>query len=484
MVLFSPIYIIILVYAYLSIKMTSYELRDDGLFVKRGIIAKKQSLLLYTQIQDVSEYQNLLSRIIGLKALQIQTMTASSALAGRVQNLTKPDAERLKSILLQEINKKSKGSENTANIKEDISIQQDESKANPFPIHYMKLALASLIVLALIFTLIIIGIISIVAIVFSIGNASLIEMGISISIIILWSIIIWIFIAGIILISSLIQQYTFKYWFSQNTLAIKSGLLSINRTSIEYEKIQDFIVSNSLTSRILGLKSVRFETGSVIIIQNNNNNNQLIPNYAINAIEDKHIESITDFLMSKMGMRYRPNPNPIVNIVPLSTKKPYKKTLSDGFTIAIIAIIILSIVWLISVFSGGISGELASTITIWVIIVFSILLILEFIYQQLYLKYYYYDASANTLTIRKGVIGQSQIYLQFNKIQNVFMDQDLLDRLFGLYDVHLSTVGHGSIHLCHIDGLTKENAEKVVGFLLQQIKLNSQSTQDYQKNNR
>jgi membrane protein YdbS with pleckstrin-like domain len=90
----------------------------------------------------------------------------------------------------------------------------------------------------------------------------------------------------------------------------------------------------------------------------------------------------------------------------------------------------------------------------------------------MYYDRYYYDWSINTLTIRKGIIRRKQIYLPFEKVQNVFKDQDLLDRIFGLYDVHLSTVGNGSIDMCHIDGLTKENSDKMVIVLLRQIKEN------------
>ena len=72
-----------------------------------------------------------MSKIIGIKTLQIQTMTRMSALSGKLTNLEKQDAEKLKGILLEAINSRSKKislnkAAATASVKEDLDIQQDE----------------------------------------------------------------------------------------------------------------------------------------------------------------------------------------------------------------------------------------------------------------------------------------------------------------------------------------------------------------------
>ena len=83
---------------------------------------------------------------------------------------------------------------------------------------------------------------------------------------------------------------------------------------------------------------------------------------------------------------------------------------------------------------------------------------------------YYYNFTSDMLIIRKGVISIKEICLPFDKIQNVFVDQDIFDRLFGLFDVHVSTVSENSAMEAHIDGLSMENANHLKEVLLTKIK--------------
>ncbi len=85
------------------------------------------------------------------------------------------------------------------------------------------------------------------------------------------------------------------------------------------------------------------------------------------------------------------------------------------------------------------------------------------------MKYYFYDATPQTLSIKKGVFSRNEIILPFKRLQDVYVDQDILDRIFGLYDVHVSSATATSATLSHIDGLNKENAEKVKTILLSKI---------------
>src|SRR3972149_8557694 len=66
---------------YLYLKNIWIEIREDGLFIQRGIVAKKRSTLLYSGIQDVKERQSLMEKILGIKRIMIVTMTALSAAA-------------------------------------------------------------------------------------------------------------------------------------------------------------------------------------------------------------------------------------------------------------------------------------------------------------------------------------------------------------------------------------------------------------------
>lgn len=100
---------------------------------------------------------------------------------------------------------------------------------------------------------------------------------------------------------------------------------------------------------------------------------------------------------------------------------------------------------------------------------FILLLILFFVlshvfslfWQALYFRFYFYDLRKENVLIRKGVIARSEIVIDYSKVQNVFVDQDFWDRIFGLYDVHIATADPQSAPVSHIDGVNATNAKKL-----------------------
>ena len=76
----------------------------------------------------------------------------------------------------------------------------------------------------------------------------------------------------------------------------------------------------------------------------------------------------------------------------------------------------------------------------------------------LYFRRYYYDADAQNITIRKGIITQKEVTLPFSQITDVYLDQDIIDVVLGLYDVHISTATQESGQQAHIDGVCKKDA--------------------------
>ena len=93
---------------------------------------------------------------------------------------------------------------------------------------------------------------------------------------------------------------------------------------------------------------------------------------------------------------------------------------------------------------------------------FILLTIITYIYQIQYYQTYFYDLTADLVTIRKGVFTSREITLPYNRIQDVYVDQDIFDRLFGLYDVHLSTATISSCIEAHVDGFVKEALDGLI----------------------
>jgi membrane protein YdbS with pleckstrin-like domain len=157
---------------------------------------------------------------------------------------------------------------------------------------------------------------------------------------------------------------------------------------------------------------------------------------------------------------------------PLEAIKPLKKTIGRVFIYAIVLLFlyIFSMNWSSSSSSSSGTARIFSLISPWwFIIIFVIITILTYIYQVFYMKYYFYDMQGKTLIIAKGVFSRNEITLPVNRIQDVYVDQDILDRIFGLYDVHVSSATTASGFLSHIDGVNKANSEKLKGLLLQAI---------------
>ena len=152
---------------------------------------------------------------------------------------------------------------------------------------------------------------------------------------------------------------------------------------------------------------------------------------------------------------------------PLENKKPLKKTIEKVWSWFLFLSLIIFFIF-ITKFNKNVLLP-----TIPIIIVVLILLFLLFIsiyfYEIFYMRYYFYDIVEANLIIKKGVFSRNEITIPFNRLQDVYVDQDVLDRIFGLYDVHVSSATHISSQLSHIDGLNKRNSEKIKGFILQRI---------------
>jgi uncharacterized membrane protein YdbT with pleckstrin-like domain len=94
-------------------------------------------------------------------------------------------------------------------------------------------------------------------------------------------------------------------------------------------------------------------------------------------------------------------------------------------------------------------------------------------YLSHYIKTYYYSDDEDFLTIKKGVFAPTEIHVQYLKIQDVFVDQDILDRILGIYDVHISSATYSSGIEAHIDGVDKAGADGLKTLFLGKMKRSS-----------
>lgn len=164
---------------------------------------------------------------------------------------------------------------------------------------------------------------------------------------------------------------------------------------------------------------------------------------------------------------------------PLSKRKIIKKTLSGTillFILAFVGIVAATIGRAVITTDPTVPAEaklflpLLSYAWLIILVLFFVLTAGYYIYQKWYFAVYYYELEKDYISIRKGPITPTEINVPFERIQDVYVDQDLLDRIFGLYDVHLSTATITSGMEAHIDGLQKEAAMALRDELLAIVK--------------
>lgn len=161
---------------------------------------------------------------------------------------------------------------------------------------------------------------------------------------------------------------------------------------------------------------------------------------------------------------------------PLSPKKPVKKTILSFFIHTFWLIVFVYIVLIVIFKDYNTSSWL--TAWFWPIIFLSlfgvvILIGATYAYQYWYYKTYFYNLTDEYVIIRKGLIAPQEVTIPYEKIQDIYVDQDILDRMFGLYDVHISSPTATSGLAAHIDGVNKEIAEKLREIILTRVRSNA-----------
>ncbi|MEM3362189.1 MAG: PH domain-containing protein [Candidatus Anstonellaceae archaeon] len=149
--------------------------------------------------------------------------------------------------------------------------------------------------------------------------------------------------------------------------------------------------------------------------------------------------------------------------IPLEKSKVVKGTIAT--LISVISTIGIGVIlfWTVLV-------AMFKTLFPFLLIVVGALFLIIYFYHYLHYKRYYYNLDKEYLIIKEGVITYSETTIPYYRIQDVYIDQDPLDQLFGLYDLHVATASGQSSLNAHIDGLNYENAQKIKLEILKRLK--------------
>jgi len=153
---------------------------------------------------------------------------------------------------------------------------------------------------------------------------------------------------------------------------------------------------------------------------------------------------------------------------PLSQKKIVKKTALSALYFE--GVTLFGAFWAVSMFFVANFNYNLMLIGLLGAVVIQVAIVLAcYVYHKRYIELYYYNLTDKYLIVRKGIFAPQEITVPIERIQDVYVDQDALDKFFDIYDVHISTATATSTIRAHIDGVDKRVAEELRELILNRL---------------
>lgn len=92
--LFGPAFVIAVIPYYLRYHTMRYEVDEEGITMRWGILFRREISLTYTRIQDIHLSSNFVERWLGLAKIQVQTASGSAAAEMTIEGMPNPDSIR------------------------------------------------------------------------------------------------------------------------------------------------------------------------------------------------------------------------------------------------------------------------------------------------------------------------------------------------------------------------------------------------------
>ncbi len=226
----------------------------DSVTIRHGVIRKSISTFSYKEIEQVDTGQDLFSAIFSVSALNLYTMSLQSAIAGQIRGFSEKDAQYIKRIVLA--NKSSKSSKSASSalsakssaMPNASTVQRAEKVLTAAVINYKKYGQG---IWAIIGFILLIDLLAIVYLLISGAGEAIILV-----------VFYGVFIIPFIFLVHLMQVTTTKFQIRSNEAIVSySVLVSNSQASMPFASIQDVTVSQGLFERLLGLWSLKVQTG-------------------------------------------------------------------------------------------------------------------------------------------------------------------------------------------------------------------------------
>ena len=261
---FVVVYLCFIVYRILYYKTSGYELTENEIKCKRGVLFRKRSVLDYRRVHAINKKQNLFHRIFGVAVLTIDSGSTNTSHQAEITIIEK---DKNIDVLLNELYALKEGgirsAENTQP-KEELLFSDDDSLyrfTSSKKMLYTLINIASTAFFTVLFGLFVVIIIGICKLILqqnflgAWGQYFLYAFLITIGTMLLFSI----FSLIVCLIHSFVGYYKFKITKRGNDIQISYGLLEKHTNTFSYDRIKAVKITQGLVQRMLGFSAIRLE---------------------------------------------------------------------------------------------------------------------------------------------------------------------------------------------------------------------------------
>lgn len=255
--------------------------------------------------------------------------------------------------------------------------------------------------------------------------------------VLLFSAIAIIFMAIIYLIYCFIYYKNTGYIIDSEGINLKKGVFFRKNINISYDKINAIDYSQSLLERIIGIKTLKIDTGSTIQAEN--------PEIVIIEDDDKIIE-IENEIKSYMN---KDKKEVIEEEKTSNIDIEYKFDLGKMILYSILSVMPLCLLAFAFVFTLSISLlVIKEFLYLGILLVCLVILIFisifgSIIHQFLYNYNYEIEKNEDYIFINHGLFTRYHNTLPIKKVKAIIIEQNIVKRMFGFASVKIEVVGFG-----------------------------------------
>ncbi len=112
-----------------------------------------------------------------------------------------------------------------------------------------------------------------------------------------------------------------------------------------------------------------------------------------------------------------------------------------------------------------------------IVIIIVLIVIVAYIIAKLEYHFYRYKLSGDGFYKEHGIIAKKYTTIQYEKIQNIDIQQSIVARIIGIYILHIQTAGNSGVTRAEgiLPGVEKEEAERLKNELLKRSRMRGQT---------